>query len=590
MDAVVAACLFPLALFILLNALDDAVLDALVGWHWLRARLFPDAVAGNASAEAAPEKRVAIFVPLWHEHQVIRGMVEHNVAAIRYRHYDFFIGAYPNDKPTLDAVRELEGRFDNVHLAVCAHDGPTSKADCLNWIYQHMLLFEEKHGVSFDLVVTHDAEDLIHADSLSRINEHADRYGMVQIPVLPLATPLRDWVHGIYCDEFAEYQTKDIPARQILGAFLPSNGVGTGYSRAALEKLACTSGNQVFNPVCLTEDYENGMRLHRHGFAQKFVPLTGGAGAVATREYFPRRLRSAIRQRTRWITGISLQSWELNGWSGGLVQGYWFWRDRKGLVANPAGLLSNLLLCYGLATWIAAHVSGGVWGLAHAANHPALFVAIVVLQVFHMTVRMACVTRYFGWRFALGVPIRVLLANYINGIATMAAEFQFFRAKLRHQPLVWLKTEHAFPSRAALLPHKPPIGELLIGARLITPEQLKLALASQPPGFRIGEYLVRLGLIQENDLYRALAVQQGLTAGYISASDVNPRIARALPRFVIRQWKVLPVRVHEGSMILASPEVPCEELQWVLQPLTSLTVQFHLVTPENFAELTAGIA
>ncbi len=57
------------------------------------------------------EKRIAIFVPLWHEHAVIAGMVEHNVAAINYDNYHFFIGAYPNDDPTLDAVRDLESRF-----------------------------------------------------------------------------------------------------------------------------------------------------------------------------------------------------------------------------------------------------------------------------------------------------------------------------------------------------------------------------------------------------------------------------------------------------------------------------------------------
>ena len=59
---------------------------------------------------------------------------------------------------------------------------------------------------------------------------------MVQIPVLPLPTGLAEMTHGVYCDEFAEYQLKDIPARQRLGGFLPSNGVGTGFDRNALER------------------------------------------------------------------------------------------------------------------------------------------------------------------------------------------------------------------------------------------------------------------------------------------------------------------------------------------------------------------
>ena len=160
-------------------------------------------------------------------------MVEHNVAAINYDNYHFFIGAYPNDEPTLDAVRDLESRFPNVHLAVCPHDGRTSKADCLNWIYQRMLLFEEHHEARFDVVTTHDAEDLIHPQALSHINAHADHFDIVQIPVLPLPTPFPSLVHSIYCDEFAEWQIKDMPARQLMGSFVPSNGVGTGFERSA---------------------------------------------------------------------------------------------------------------------------------------------------------------------------------------------------------------------------------------------------------------------------------------------------------------------------------------------------------------------
>ena len=137
-----------------------------------------------------PEKRLAIFVPCWQESAVIRKMIEHNVAAIRYRSYDFLVGTYPNDNATIEAIRALEPRFANVHLSICPHNGPTSKADCLNWIYQRMLVFEEDHQVRFDAVITHDAEDLIHPDSLLTANHYLDSYDMIQIPVLALPTLL----------------------------------------------------------------------------------------------------------------------------------------------------------------------------------------------------------------------------------------------------------------------------------------------------------------------------------------------------------------------------------------------------------------
>ena len=159
------------------------------------------------------------------------------MAAIRYQHYDFFVGVYPNDPATLRAIQGVQAAHSNIFVATCGHSGPTSKADCLNSIYRSMLAHEQERGIRFEVVITHDAEDLIHPESLRLINYFAQTYDMVQVPVLALPTPAREWTHGLYCDDFAEFQSKDIPARQFLGGFIPSNGVGTGYSRAILEKL-----------------------------------------------------------------------------------------------------------------------------------------------------------------------------------------------------------------------------------------------------------------------------------------------------------------------------------------------------------------
>ena len=80
------------------------------------------------------------------------------------------------------------------------------------------------------------------------------------------------------------------------------------------------------------------------GYRQVFVPVrTGAAGPMATREYFPRRFGAAISQRTRWVTGIALQSWQRHGWSAPWPQLYWFWRDRKGLVGNLLSPAANLV-------------------------------------------------------------------------------------------------------------------------------------------------------------------------------------------------------------------------------------------------------
>ena len=585
LDAGVAWCLFPLAIIVLVSGLDDLTLDAICLAAWVRPRLRSPRVAPVCNGGAA-KKTIAVFVPLWHEHAVIAGMVEHNAAAINYENYHFFIGAYPNDDPTLDAVRDLESRFPQVHLAVCPHNGPTSKADCLNWIYQRMLLFEEHHSARFEIVVTHDAEDLIHPEAFSLIDAFAEQYDMVQIPVLPLPTPLRDFIHGIYCDEFAEWQIKDMRARQLMRSFVPSNGVGTGYTRRALEKLASTEHNLIFEPACLTEDYENGLRLHQLDCKQVFVPLRRhGSGMVATREFFPRTARSAIRQRSRWILGIGLQCWERNGWRGKWPEKYWFWRDRKGLLGNPLSLLSNLVFVYGALTWVIALCTGAPWGLAKYMLHPGLLIATLAVQVGRSSVRMACSARLYGPMFALAVPLRAVYGNWINTVATWKAIRSYALARIRHEPLVWIKTEHAYPSRSALVEHKRKLGEILIGSGYAEESSVRRALENRPQGVRLGEYLVQHGVITEDELYEALSLQQSLPAGRLEPWVISSQVARALPRRVVRDWRVLPFRISSGNMFLASPEIPTDDLTRVLRGFTRLSLRFHLVTPQNFEEL-----
>jgi adsorption protein B len=577
---------------VLLSGLDDLALDAACFARWLIHRLAgegPGAAPGDRELDTAPRKRIAVFVPLWREHRVICRMLEHNLAASRYPDVDYFAGAYANDGLTQAAVREVERLHGNVHLVICPHEGPTSKADCLNWIYQGMLRLEESRGAHFDIVVTHDAEDLIHPDALRWINYFAGRYDMVQIPVLALPTPFRELTHGVYCDEFAEFQIRDLPARQRLGGFIPSCGVGTGFTRAALEELARTNSGRIFEPSCLTEDYENGFRLHRLGRAQLFAGIHKSHGTfIATREYFPRTLRGAVRQRTRWITGIALQSWERHGWRDTVRQLYWFWRDRKGLVNNLVPPLSNLLFAYGAATWLWSAWTGRPWGLVQAAREPWLVLALyatLALQAFRMLFRACVSAAVYGWKFALGVPLRMVWGNYINCLATLCAYHRYFSAKLRGCPLVWIKTEHAYPSPAALLPHKRRLGEVLVASRYVTPSELENALSKKPANARLGEYLIQKGKLSERELYEALSLQQNVPLGKPGRAAVSRAVTRSFPAEIVRRWQSLPFRIAAGLLWVASPELPSDQMQEELHRFSSLEIHSQLVTPTEFQEL-----
>jgi bacteriophage N4 adsorption protein B len=583
LDHWVARLLAPLAFWVLLNGIDDLIIDIAGLFSVIRDKRAPT----EEELDAAPPRRTAIFVALWNEHKVIQRMIDNNVTKLRYPHVDFFIGVYPNDAPTIASVREAMKRHPTVHLSMCPHHGPTSKADNLNWIYQRMLVHEEQHGVRFEMILTHDAEDLMDPDALRWINYYAQWNDMVQIPVLALPTPLRELAHGVYCDEFAEFQFKDMPARQTLGGFIPSNGVGTGFSRRALEMIAEAHSNRIFEPACLTEDYENGFRIKRLGLPQYFIPIHFRQGRpIATREYFPRKFLMAVRQRTRWTTGIGLQSWEFHSARETFEHLYWFWRDRKSIIGNLIAPMTNILTILGGVTWVEAEATHTAWGLAQdLSRFYPLYVAGLTMQALQTAIRIRCSAKVYGSRFAAGVPVRVLTANIINCVATLRAICMYANAKLHQRPLRWVKTEHAYPKRSALQTERKPLGEILAESHGLTTGQVEDAAATQPAGVRLGEHLVRLGLIGEEDLYSALSRQNSVPLGMPDEGTVSLPVTRALPVALARKLRVLPFRIAAGELYLAGPDLPGEDVHKDIRRFSSLDIRFHLVTPAEFEEL-----
>jgi adsorption protein B len=532
------------------------------------------------------ERRIAIFVPCWKESAVIGNMVRHNLTAIRYQNFDFFLGVYPNDQPTVAVATHLSQSYPNVHAAVCPHPGPTSKADCLNWVYRRMIDFEMQHDVRFDTIVMHDAEDLIHPEALPLINRERETYAMVQVPVLPLPTPPLEITHGIYCDEFAEFQTLDMHARQFSGSFVPSNGVGTGFAREILERLA-SEREEVFDSASLTEDYEIGIYIHAAGYRQLFAPLTRVNNEfIATREYFPRTVNTAIRQRTRWVTGIALQCWERRGWGGSWRTRYWFWRDRKGLVANPLSLLTNLLFMAGLTDFVLSVANDRPW--AFAVNNPRIaFLCFLTmsLQCVRLALRMFCVGRIFGHKFALGVPVRSFHANLINCFAALRAMWRYAHAKHEKRVLVWQKTEHHYPTGNNLSQPRRDFAEVLVSGGFMTAEQIADIRADLSPYADFEEFFLRREFLSDADLCRVISLQTGVPLSRIDVARVKQQVARSLPTHVERRHGVVPVDIQAGRLVIAGRRVPSPQALEEIKSFTFLNVDFQLVTLQNYLEL-----
>ncbi len=584
LDRWILLILAPMALWILISGLDDLFITA-VFFATRRGRFrWPS----SEELDACPERRIAILVPLWREQGVIGQMLDRNLAALRYHNYDVFVGVYPNDEPTVQAVTETAARHPRVHMAMASGNGPTSKGDNLNSIFAFLRCFEALRGCHFDVIMTHDAEDLIHPDSLRMINWLSRKYAMVQVPVLALPTGIREFTHGLYCDEFGEYQQKDIPVRQYLGGFLPSNGVGAGFERGALEHLASTRGGRIFDPQCLTEDYENGFGLHALGYPQIFVPLRFSAeGLMATREYFPRGWSAAVRQRSRWVAGIALQGWERHGWRVPWKQIYWFWRDRKGLVGSLLSPLANLVLVYGIGGWLAAGRNPLVWNMARVMPPWLGYCCLSTLEIslVQMAVRMWLSSRIYGWRFAAASPLRLPWGNLVNFVATTRAVAQFLRAHWQKRSLAWMKTDHVYLASGSAAPGQPKLGEVLVRMRSISLGELEDALCACPPDLRLGEYLIaRCGLPRER-LYQALSTQSGIPLGIPGNLKWSLQATRVLPAEWARRWKVLPYRLVAGQLHVVTSEIPSERMVRELAEISNLELRFRLVLPDHFEAL-----
>src|SRR3546814_4227899 len=103
------------------------------------------------------------------------------LARIEHPNYRLYVGTYPNDRATIDAVIEVARRDARVRLVIGPHPGPTTKADCLNALWRALLRDEAAEGTRAKAVVLHDAEDVVHAGELAIFDRLIDRHWVVPL-------------------------------------------------------------------------------------------------------------------------------------------------------------------------------------------------------------------------------------------------------------------------------------------------------------------------------------------------------------------------------------------------------------------------
>jgi adsorption protein B len=535
------------AVSILISGLDDLFID-LCYYGWMaRAALSPERRRPQVSEEelrALPEKPIAVMIPAWHEDAVIGRMLRNTLRSVDYKAFDLFVGVYPNDEATMLAVAEVAEEDARVHRVVLPHDGPTNKADCLNWIIEGIRAYDKREGKGIAILMLHDCEDMVHPLSFRLMNRFIPEADMVQLPVVPFEARAREWTAGTYLDEFAESHLKDMTVRERLSGMVPSAGVGTGFSRAILEELARLHDHQVFNVHTFTEDYDLAFRLKAAGgrsiLVQYFTERTeaGRDGRlrvvrelVGTREYFPDHFKDAVRQKARWTLGIVFHGWQQRGWEGGPALRYMIWRDRKTLMTNSVNMVGYLLLLHAALGGGGVAPHSWVWGV---------ILADTALLGNRCLQRVISIARVSSWRQgALSVP-RIIWGNVINFFAVAKATRLFLQTAITGKKPVWAKTAHAFPSEDQLRGYKRKLGDLLLEAHAVTLAGLAAGLEAQKGrGGLLGELLVDLGHVSEAALIAALGAQLRIEHRLVDPAAVPAEALDLLSEHACREHRMV---------------------------------------------------
>jgi adsorption protein B len=430
----------------LLFALSDLTVDliyfARAIWRALTVYTrYPRAFASDLP-QAGGRGFIALFVPAWDESTVIVPMLRSALRRIEHPDYRIFVGVYCNDPATAAAVASVaDERIEPVEVD---REGPTTKADCLNSLYDALIAYEGHTGKAAKAVVLHDAEDVVHPLELRIFDSLIERCAVIQLPVLPLPDPHSRWIAGHYCDEFAEAHMKELVVREAVGAAVPLAGVGCAIARRPLARLAAMQEGKPFADGSMTEDYEVGLRIGALGLKTMFVRIParhGERSLVASRGHFPATLGAAVRQKARWLGGIALDGWDRLGWSGGIGERWMRMRDRRGPLA---ALL--LLAAYGAALlwsqlWLAEQLGAPI----HARVDPALTALLAingVLLGWRVLMRAAFTTAAYGpVEGLLSIP-RLLVGNLIAMLAAARAMSLHLGGGVKR----WDKTRHIFPS------------------------------------------------------------------------------------------------------------------------------------------------
>ncbi|MFM8980429.1 MAG: GspE/PulE family protein, partial [Planctomycetia bacterium] len=108
--------------------------------------------------------------------------------------------------------------------------------------------------------------------------------------------------------------------------------------------------------------------------------------------------------------------------------------------------------------------------------------------------------------------------------------------------------------RPRMSPDETQLAQVLLEMGLVDDRKVKEAQEHQKrkPGTGLGQAMVELGFVDDTQLARALCRQHRLPFVDLSRAKISPQVAALVPKKVVNDFNVVPVKVQEGKLILAT--------------------------------------
>src|SRR5204863_4911153 len=112
-------------------------------------------------------------------------------------------------------------------------------------------------------------------------------------------------------------------------------------------------------------------------------------------------------------------------------------------------------------------------------------------------------------------------------------------------------------TRSPMSPAQRQLGQILIEMGILDERKVGEAIEHQKrmkPGTKIGQAMVELGFCDEVQIAKGLCRQFRLPFVDLSRSRIAPAVAELVPKKIVQDFSVVPVKLHEGKLILAADD------------------------------------